>query len=97
MTRLFVAAAMILGCCPAAFAAEPILCQGEASGYLQGFDSDGEFIYWSMLRALDLGWFGVDRPKIAIPYQLRLPSHENYYPLPVADCSDERCAVGGAD
>jgi hypothetical protein len=29
-------------------AAERIVCQGEASGHLQGFDSDGEFIYWSM-------------------------------------------------
>ncbi|NLY02821.1 MAG: hypothetical protein GXY83_42755 [Rhodopirellula sp.] len=52
MSRLFVAAAMILGVCPAAFAADPILCQGEASGHLQGFDSDGEFIYWSMFTTL---------------------------------------------
>jgi hypothetical protein len=52
MSRLFVAAAMILGVCPAAFAAGPILCQGEASGHLQGFDSDGEFIYWSMFTNL---------------------------------------------
>jgi len=52
MSRLFVAAAMILGVCPAAFAADPILCQGEASGHLQGFDSDGKFIYWSMFTNL---------------------------------------------
>lgn len=48
MSRLFVAAAMILGVCPAAVAADPIRCQGEAGGHLRGFASDGEFIYWSM-------------------------------------------------
>ena len=52
MSRLFVATAIILGVYPAAFAAEPILCQGEAGGHLQGFDSDGEFIYWSMFTNL---------------------------------------------
>jgi hypothetical protein len=35
-----------------AFSAEPIVCQGEASGHLQGFDSDGKFIYWSMFTNL---------------------------------------------
>ena len=52
MSRLFVTATMIFGVCPAAFSADPILCQGEASGHLQGFDSDGEFIYWSMFTNL---------------------------------------------
>ncbi len=33
-------------------ATSPIICQGEASGHLQGFDSDGKFIYWSMFTNL---------------------------------------------
>ena len=52
MSHLFVAATVILGVCPVAFAADPILCQGEASGHLQGFDSDGKFIYWSTFTSL---------------------------------------------
>lgn len=52
MSRLFVAAAMMLGACPAAVAPDSILCKGEASGHLQGFDSDGKFIYWSMFTNL---------------------------------------------
>ena len=35
-----------------ALSAAPIICQGEASGHLQGFDSDGSFIYWSMFTNL---------------------------------------------
>lgn len=35
-----------------ALAVSPIICQGEASGHLQGFDSDGKFIYWSMFTNL---------------------------------------------
>ena len=50
--RCVVAIVMTVGVCPAVFAANPILCQGEASGHLQGFDSDGEFIYWSMFTNL---------------------------------------------
>jgi hypothetical protein len=42
----------MLGVCSGSTAAEPIVCQGEASGHLQGFDSDGEFIYWSMFTNL---------------------------------------------
>ena len=30
----------------------PIRCQGQADGHLQGFDSDGEYIYWSMYSNL---------------------------------------------
>lgn len=52
MSRLFVVVAMILGVGPAGSAADPILCQGEASGHLQGFDSDGKFIYWSIFTNL---------------------------------------------
>jgi hypothetical protein len=33
-------------------AAPPITCQAEASGHLQGFDTDGSFIYWSMFMNL---------------------------------------------
>ncbi len=33
-------------------ATSPIICQAEASGHLQGFDSDGTFIYWSMFTNL---------------------------------------------
>lgn len=35
-----------------AAAAPPIICQGEADGHLQGFDSDGQFVYWSMFTKL---------------------------------------------
>ena len=52
MSRLLIAAWMSLGVCSAGFAADPILCQAEADGHLQGFDSDGEFIYWSMFTNL---------------------------------------------
>lgn len=34
------------------FSANPIRCQGKAIGHLQGFDSDGQYIYWSMLSSL---------------------------------------------
>lgn len=46
---------LCLALVPAAFSArsaEPIVCQGEASGHLQGYDSDGSFIYWSMFTNL---------------------------------------------
>ncbi len=52
MSRFLITAAMIVGVGLPALAAEPILCQGEASGHLQGFDSDGKFIYWSMFTNL---------------------------------------------
>ena len=52
VTRLLIAAAISFGICSAAFAADPILCQAEADGHLQGFDSDGEYIYWSMFTNL---------------------------------------------
>ncbi len=52
MNRFFIAAATIVGACPPVFAADLILCQGEANGHLQGFDSDGKFIYWSMFTNL---------------------------------------------
>lgn len=52
MKRFVFAAALILSLGPAALAVEPIVCQGEADGHLQGFDSDGEFIYWSMFTNL---------------------------------------------
>jgi hypothetical protein len=52
MNRFFIAVAMVLGAGRAALAADPILCQGEARGHLQGFDSDGQFIYWSMFTNL---------------------------------------------
>jgi hypothetical protein len=52
MKHCLVAAALIFPLGPAALAAPPIVCQGEASGHLQGFDSDGEFIYWSMFTNL---------------------------------------------
>lgn len=43
--------ALVTGALPS-FATPPIVCQGEASGHLQGFDSDGKFIYWSMFTNL---------------------------------------------
>ncbi|MDD4268409.1 MAG: hypothetical protein GXY25_10515 [Pirellulaceae bacterium] len=52
MNRFLIAAATIVGACPPVFAADLILCQGEANGHLQGFDSDGKFIYWSMFTNL---------------------------------------------
>lgn len=42
-----------------ALAAPPIVCEGDADGHLQGFDSDGSFIYWSMFTNLvktDFTW-----------------------------------------
>lgn len=53
MTRVVVVvAALILGACAPVFAVEPILCQADADGHLQGFDSDGEYIYWSIFTNL---------------------------------------------
>jgi hypothetical protein len=43
--------ALVIGTMPI-IATESIICQGEASGHLQGFDSDGKFIYWSMFTNL---------------------------------------------
>lgn len=43
--------ALVIGALPAV-ATPPIVCQGEASGHLQGFDADGSFIYWSMFTNL---------------------------------------------
>ena len=43
--------ALVISALPT-FAVPPIICQGEASGHLQGFDSDGSFIYWSMFTNL---------------------------------------------
>lgn len=34
------------------FSTDPIRCQGMANGHLQGFDSDGKYIYWSMYSSL---------------------------------------------
>lgn len=48
---LYALVALAIGAFPT-FAAPPIICQGEASGHLQGFDSDGSFIYWSMYTNL---------------------------------------------
>jgi hypothetical protein len=42
---------LVLGA-SSAFAAPPIICQGEANGHLQGYDSDGTFIYWSIFTNL---------------------------------------------
>jgi hypothetical protein len=51
--KSFLSALLTLGVCAStAFSAPPIICQGEASGHLQGFDSDGSFIYWSMFTKL---------------------------------------------
>jgi hypothetical protein len=52
ISRHFIAAALSIGICSTAFSTDPILCQAEADGHLQGFDSDGEFIYWSMFTNL---------------------------------------------
>lgn len=52
MKRFVLVAIAILGLNPAAWAAEKIVCQGDGSGHLQGFDSDGQFIYWSMFDNL---------------------------------------------
>ena len=35
--------ALVIGALPAV-AAPPIVCQGEASGHLQGFDADGSYV-----------------------------------------------------
>ncbi len=48
---LYAFLSLALGVLPAV-SAEPIICQGESSGHLQGFDSDGSFIYWSMFTNL---------------------------------------------
>lgn len=48
---LYVLLAFVISACPA-FPAAPIVCQGEADGHLQGFDSDGSFIYWLMFTNL---------------------------------------------
>lgn len=52
MSRFWIAAVLVLGNWAVATAAEPIVCQGDGGGHLQGFDSDGEFIYWSMYDTL---------------------------------------------
>jgi len=46
--HLVMAAWLVAGLASLDRAAEPIVCQGEAGGHLQGFDSDGQSIYWSM-------------------------------------------------
>src|SRR5690606_31133838 len=48
---LYALLALVIGT-PFISATEPIICQGEASGHLQGFGSDGSFIYWSMFTNL---------------------------------------------
>lgn len=52
MRTIFFSLILILSSAKISSYIEPIRCQGQADGHLQGFDSDGQYIYWSMYSNL---------------------------------------------